>query len=172
MRTRAKSIVAGLLLASLPALAQDNTVPVNRSVYRVEFNIRDGNPVASTGGRRYTMLIENEGRNSVRVGSKVPYVTGSTQTGAAPAVSTQYNYADIGVNIDCRLREMNGRVSIQAEMEISSVLSGGVPTPTVQSARVVVVTTLEPGKPALLTTIDDPIIQRKLNIEATATKVN
>src|SRR5512138_1135159 len=100
------SILLILLTAAVPAVAQEAT-PVGRaSVYKVDFTIRDGSESASAG-RRYSMLIEPNGKGTFRVGTKVAYTTGTIQAGSAP-VATQYNFADIGVNIDARLREVGG----------------------------------------------------------------
>jgi hypothetical protein len=125
------------------------------------------------------MLIESDGRSSFRLGNKVPYITGGMQAAAgAPLMNTQYNYADIGVNIDCRLREVGSKVAMNANVELSSVLhydkaaSGSTPNPTIASSRLELMTELDPGKPTVIAVVDDPVTQRKLDIEATATKMN
>jgi hypothetical protein len=104
-------------------------------------------------------------------------VTGRAPSGTGTPAGTQYSYADIGVNIDCRLREVAAKIAMSANIELSSVLhtgkdaSGIAPNPTIAQTRIEVTTDLEPGKPTVLSTVDDPVTQRKLNIEATATKV-
>jgi hypothetical protein len=179
MRTAAKIILAGLLLNAMPALAQEKKEGGNRAVYKIEFNIRDGSPAAANAGRRYSMLIESDGRGVFRLGNKVPYITGGTQSGPSAAlVNRQYNYADIGVNIDCRVHELNNRVSMNANIELSSVLhndkgaSASEPNPTIASSRIEVATELDPGKPIVIATVDDPVTQRRLEIEATVSKLN
>ena len=177
MRTAATLIFAGLLLTATPAFAQEKKDPVNRSVYKVEFNIRDGGSAAANAGRRYSIQVESEGRGLFRLGNKVPYITGGTQSSpGTPLVNRQYNYAEVGVNIDCRLHELNNRVSMNANIELSSVVQNdkgaGGPNPTIAMTRIEVATELDPGKPAIISTVDDPVTQRRLDIEATASKVN
>jgi hypothetical protein len=33
----------------------------------------------------------------------------------------QYTYLDTGVNIECRLRELNGKIALNADFDISAV---------------------------------------------------
>jgi hypothetical protein len=175
MRTLAMLLLTGSLLT--PAFPQDK--PVNRAVYKVEFTIRDSSPAAAQSSRRYTMLVESDGRGVFRLGNRVPYITGgSLANTSATLVNAQYNYAEIGVNIDCRVREVNSKVSLSTNLEISSVVPydkgapASGPNPTIANTRIEVTTELEAGKPAIIATVDDPVTQRKLDIEAVATKVN
>jgi len=165
----------------LPALAYSQERPGGTPVYRLEFNIHDGADAASKAGRRYSQTIELNGKGVFRVGSKVPYATGAMQSGAstgAVPVATQYNYADIGVNIDSRLREAGERILLLADLDLSTIAqrdksSTGTPlTPTISSLRVSVSAALTPGKPALVASIDDPVTMRKFDVEATITKVD
>jgi len=166
----------------MPPLAYSQERPSGgTSVYRLEFNIHDGADSAAKAGRRYSQTIEMNGKGVFRVGSKVPYATGAMQAGAsagASAVATQYNYADIGVNIDSRLREAGEKILVLADLDLSTIAqrdktSAGTPlTPTISSLRVTVSAALTPGKPALVASIDDPVTMRKFDVEATITKVD
>src|SRR5438309_1831286 len=84
--------------------AQENK-PSTPTPFQVEYTIHDANDAAAKNGRQYILQIDNlNSRGSIRSGAKVPYATG-TANGAV----TQWNYADVGVNIDCRLYEKDGR---------------------------------------------------------------
>ncbi len=104
------------------------------------------------------------------MGDKVPYVTGA---GAA-----QYTYLDTGVNLDCYAREVNEKVAIHAEIDLSTVAAPdkrpatGVPTPMVARTHIVIDAVLNPGKPTLVRSIDDPVSTRKFDVEMTVSKVN
>lgn len=72
--------------------------------------------------RSYLILLRAEAlprwidRQLLRVGSRVPYATG---TGAG---SNTIQYQDVAMNIDCRLLPMgNGKVAIDTKWEYSSV---------------------------------------------------
>jgi hypothetical protein len=136
----------------------------------VEFNIRDGSEAAAKSGRRYAMLIAANGKGTFRVGNRVPFAT----VGMPPG---QYQYYDVGVNIDCRLGESNGKVDINADIDVSNIVEhekGAAaipPSPTVASIRLSVGTILDLGKPALVASINDPVIMRRFDVEATVMKV-
>jgi hypothetical protein len=104
------ALILGALAMNLPAAAQEK---METAVYKVEFNIHDGSDAAAKAGRRYTMLVLSNNKSDFKVGDKVPYMTGA---GAA-----QYSYLDTGVNIDCFARELNEKVAIHAEIDLSTV---------------------------------------------------
>ncbi len=164
MRTITLLILATLAVS---ASAQENRPA---PLYRVEFNIHDGSDAAAKTGRRYSMLVEATGKGTFRAGNKVPYETGAASATQGP----QYSFAEIGVNIDARLRDINGQIYLSADLDVSTVLPRekvAAPNPTIASIRISVNTIMSPGKPALVASIDDPVIKRRFDIEATVTKV-
>jgi len=180
MRTSAVLFLSTLLIPILPVSGQEKA-GADSGVYKVEFNIHDGSDAAAKTGRRYTIMIEANERGIFRVGQKVPYASGSFQagvgsTGATPLV--QYNYAEIGVNIECRISEINGRVHMKATLDLSTVVQHDKsnaqvpPMPIIGQLRVDVNALVNPGKPAIVASIDDPVTLRKFDVEATVTKVN
>jgi len=107
----------------------------------------------------YTRIIQNPEVRSIdgqiaklRIGDKVPVATGSFQTGAigggsaaagliSPLVNTQFQYLEVGVNIDITPRvHPNHEVSLKAKIEVSSVTGqspiGGINQPII-SQRVI-----------------------------------
>jgi len=90
----------------------------------------------------------------------VPVFTGSQTT-----------YADVGINIETRLHEAGGKVLLTSNIDMSSARPGGG-TPTIAQVQVDVNTTVTPGKPTLVASIDDPATQHKLDVEATVTRLN
>jgi hypothetical protein len=181
MRTFAFAYATLLAAAILPALAQEKTnAPV--AVYKVEYRIRDGSDAASKNGRRYTILMDTTGRGTFKVGERVPVATGSFQPGVGgvgvnPLVNTQFNYLDVGVNIDTNVKEQDGKVALFSSMDISTIVehkqqtgSAVLSNPTVAQIRIVVNTQVTPGKPTLVASIDDPVTQHRFDVEAVVTK--
>jgi hypothetical protein len=175
MRTSAVLFLATLLM---PAAIRGQEKGADLAVYRVEFNIHDGST-----SRRYVMMIEGNDKGVMKLGQKVPYATGSfhptsATDGASPLVATQFNYAEVGVNIDCRLNELNGKVQMKASLEISTVLPHDkstqqiIPSPTIGQLRMDVNGVLNLGKPTMVASIDDPVTLRKFDVETTVTKMN
>jgi hypothetical protein len=107
MRTAIAIAVATLLLAVVPVHAQEKKEAGNPAVFKVEFNIHDGSDAAAKAGRRYAMLIDTTGKGTFKIGNRVPVATASFQPGAGgggnATVNTQYQYFDVGVNIDCSI---------------------------------------------------------------------
>lgn len=177
-------VFAPVLLATavLPALSQEKKDAALSATYKVEWRIKDGSDAAAKNGRRYTMLIDTTGSGSFHVGDRVPVPTGPVNPngGATTFANTQFSYYDVGINIDTRLREQpQGKVEINSTLELSALVrnkadgSAAAVTmqPTVSQIKIVVNTTLTPGKPSLVASIDDPVSERKFEVEAVVTKI-
>ena len=146
----------------------------------MQFDIRDASDTSTKAPRRYTMVVNAGGRSSLRVGARVPYATGSSQpaaqsSGVAPLVSTQYSYADIGVNIDCTLLEAGTKVKLNAELELSGTMKRdepGIPyAPTIASTRISIGATLAMNKPVQVASVEDPVTSRRFDVEAGVTRI-
>lgn len=182
MRTAVCLLPALLLMTIGPAGAQEKKEP--GSVYKVEFRIRDGSDAAAKNGRRYTMLIDTNGRGSFRVGQRVPVATGSFQPGTGgvgvnPLVNTQFNYVDVGVTIETSIKEQDGKVALNSSLDVSTLVehkpqagSAILPNPTVAQIRIAVNALVPPGKPTLVASIDDPVTQHRFDVEALVTKAD
>ena len=100
-----------------------------------------------------TKLIQNpqirsvDGQKaSLKIGDRVPVATGSFQPGIGgvginPLVNTQFQYLDVGVNIDITPRiHTNGDVTLKIAMDISSVVSqsniGGISQPVIGQRKI------------------------------------
>ncbi len=82
----------------------------------------------------------------LKIGDKIPYATGSYQASVAststvsPLVSTQFNYADVGVNVELTPHvQGDGEVSMHVSVEISSVSQyvniGGISQPVISQRK-------------------------------------
>lgn len=161
-----------LLLLPLAAGLGSMSTAQERSgdaAYKVEYRITDAGEI-----RTYTMIVDASGRGQLRMGQRTPYASGIAAAGstAAPA---QINYAEIGVNIDCRLRPSGNRIALHSDIELSSVIGTDrtVPlAPTIASTHLSIDSVAAPGQRTLLATVDDPATKRRLNIEATLSKLD
>jgi hypothetical protein len=181
MRTIPALLAAALLLPALTVHAQNQS-----PTYKVDFNIRDGadTAAASKASRHYTLLVEPGRKSLFKVGNRVPVATGSFQPGVGgvgvnPLVNTQYTYLDIGVNIECSVSEMNGRIALHGNLDLSTVAQNGTaagaanpPNPTVVQTKLDLDTAVEAGKPTVIASIDDPVTTRHFQVEATVSRVN
>ena len=179
MRNPAILAVISLLAPVLPAFAQEK--PGEPAVYKVEFTIRDSSQAAAQAGRRYIMLVGANEKGYFNVGDKVPYATSSFQPGAGsagPPPVMHYTYLDTGVNIDCRITEVNSKITLIAQLDISAVqqhdkaVAMNPPNPTVAQIRLGARALMSPGKPTQIVSMDDPVTNKRFDVEATVTKMN
>ena len=85
-------------------------------------------------------------RRSLKIGERVPVATGSFQPGIGgvginPLVNTQFQYLDVGVNIDITPRVHAGReVSLKLSLDVSAVTSyvsiGGISQPMIGQRKI------------------------------------
>jgi general secretion pathway protein D len=97
---------------------------------------------------------------SLKIGDRVPVATGSFQPGIGgvginPLVNTQFQYIDVGVNIDVQPTVHAGReVTLKLTMEVSSVSShvsiGGIDQPVIGQRRVEHTIRLKDGEASLM----------------------
>ena len=114
-----------------------------------------------------TKLIQNpqirsvDGQKaSLKIGDRVPVATGSFQPGIGgvginPLVNTQFQYLDVGVNVDITPRiHSNGDVTLKIAMDISSVTSttniGGIEQPVIGQRKIEHEVRLREGEANLL----------------------
>jgi len=85
--------------------------------------------------------VLDQGRASLKIGDRVPIATGSFTPGVgggsiSPLVNTQFQYLDVGVNIDITPHvHSNHEVTLKMSLEVSSVTGlqniGGISQPTI-----------------------------------------
>ena len=114
-----------------------------------------------------TKLIQNpqiravDGQKaSLKIGDKVPVATGSFQPGIGgvginPLVNTQFQYLDVGVNIDITPRiHANGDVTLKISMDVSAVTGqsniGGISQPIIGQRKIEHEIRLKDGEANLL----------------------
>lgn len=106
--------------ASYTALASDSNTKV---IQRPEIRVMDSE------------------KASLRIGDRIPIATGSFQSGLTQGVNTQFQYIDIGVNIDITpYVHASNEVTLKMSLEVSSVTGeqtvDGVTEPTIGQRRI------------------------------------
>jgi len=106
---------------------------------------------------------------SLKIGSKIPIATGSYQTGAATAlvsslVNTQFQYQDVGVNIDVTPtvhfdRDVTLKIKIEVTAQSGSVTISGVTEPILSQRVAEQTIRLREGEANILAGIQEQQIQ-------------
>lgn len=184
MRRSVALIAAALLLPQLAVHAQEKKDSGGRPTYKVELNVRDNSDPAAKAGRHYMLLMDAGRKTVLKMGVRVPVATsasvqpGTDSSAINPLVSTQYQYIDAGVSIECLLHEVDGRIAITGDLNFVAVMerdgaarAANPSNPTLNQTRLDLDAAVEPGKPTVIAAIDDAVNARQFQVEATVTRV-
>lgn len=130
----ASDISVSLSGGSFTALASDSNTKV---IQRPEIRVMDSE------------------KATLRIGDRIPYATGTFQSGLTQGVNTQFQYIDVGVNIDITpYVHADNEVTLKMSLEISSVTGqqsvDGVTEPTIGQRRIEHETRLADGEVNLI----------------------
>ena len=136
------------------------------AAYRIEITVREIEDGKRLNSRNYMMVVEDGSWGKIRVGNRVPY----------QASEKQFQYQDVGMNIDCRPRGREDNVALDFSLESSSVVAqeqppGAASNPLLRQQRGNITSVVTIGKPTLVASMDDVVTNRRYEIEVTATKV-
>jgi len=164
-------LFASSFLAVAPLAAADEATPKKerpRSSYRLDYVLFEVEGGKRANERSFS-LTANEGVHaSLRTGTRVPVTTGDKGS----------TYVDVGLKISGRVLEREeGDIALESEIEQSSfarheeAASPRTGTPVLRTVGATVSTRLVPGKPALLTSVEDATSRRRTQVEVTLTRV-
>jgi len=141
--------------------------------YRLDFafnELADGKIVNT---RHYSMNLTAGESNEIKIGTRVPVVSGSTP--GAPAV--QWQYVDVGTNIWAQLREHGDEWVLAVRSEVSNLDLGsdtehvGGQNPVIRQIKLSGSTLLVVGKTILIGSMDDPNSKRQFQLEVIVTRL-
>ena len=152
-------------------VSKDTVLPPkakSSDAYRVEYSVRELEDGKKINSRSYKLLVQKDEWQRIRVGSRVPYLAGEKQI----------QYADVGINIDCRVTEARERdVTLHSVFDSSSlareerVVGEGVSNPVFRHVRAESATPIVLGKPTVIDVVEDVISSHQYEIEVTVTNV-
>ncbi len=173
-----------ILLSAPPdqqALAQKIIADLDRPhrAYRLTFTLADSENGKRIGIQHFAIIVAAGQRTTLKQGSKVPVMTGSSNKDHPEL--TQFQYLDVGMNFDVSLSDSPGGLLLKAKVEDSSVGSpseyGNTSGPLAQEP-IVHQTALEGtsivtlGKPLTLGSVDVAGSTRHVDIEVVAEPVS
>lgn len=140
------------------------------SFYKLDLTVREMDGAKTLNSRSYNISQGVDEWGQLRVGSRVPVVTLAGE-GNRP---TQWQYIDIGLNMDSRLKEKDGTVVMDWRLDLSSVAGENAPgtnQPVIRNVKNNGQTVLVMGKPTLMSSVDDLSSTHRFVFEVTATKL-
>jgi hypothetical protein len=141
--------------------------------YRLEFVVQelgaDGKPANSRTYSNTASTDRSDLNASIRTGSRVPVATGG-----ANGAPSNFQYMDVGVNIDARnTHEVNGKLAISLVAEVSSLATptglSQPSTPVVRNNRWQAPVLLPLNKPTVVFTSDALDTKGNMQLVVTAT---
>jgi len=142
-----------------------------QGAYRLDFSVNEILDGKKINTRQYSIDLKSGGEaHYLKIGTRVPVQTGETATGG-----TQFQYLDVGTNIEARVRERDGEITVEATVEISDFAlpeqqQAQSRQPIIRQMKVKGSTIATLGKPIVIGTADDPNSKRQFQVEVTATK--
>ncbi|MBZ5532890.1 MAG: hypothetical protein LAO20_15785 [Acidobacteriia bacterium] len=158
--------------AKKDAPEQESKASSTENFYKLSFVISEAEDGKRINQREYSMIRSTSGGPpaTIRVSTRVPiYVE-----------EKKLQYIDAGLELRCWLKEpLAGKLPVQCDINISNFVleqqfadpknSAG---PMLRTASVSTGTVVIPGKPTILSTIDDVNSKKRTQIEVTVTKVD
>jgi hypothetical protein len=179
MRTKKTAIVLTILLCgALPfAYPQDtnsaskadapkSSEPKPAVAYRVDFSINELEDGKKINTRHYSMNLMGE-RKELKINTRVP-----VQSGVG-----QFQYLDIGTNINAHLETSESPIILDAVVEFSNLaisdsqVSAIGPPPSVRLTRIGTDTIVVLGKPMIVGSVDDLTSKRQFQLEVLVSKL-
>jgi type II secretory pathway component GspD/PulD (secretin) len=131
----------------------------------------DGGQAAGTP-QRVTVIVTQGSKTQLKLGTKVPLVTGSTGDSSP---STQVQYIDVGLNLEAKIDGASDSPLLETSIEQSSVAderSGiGAQDPMIRQTKLEEALNLAEGRTMTIGTLDLPGSTRQEKIEVTAERV-
>ncbi len=157
--------------------AQNGNAAVNKplNVYRLDFALSEFVDGKKVNTRSYRVIAREDETNKLRSGTRYPVATATVDK------TTQFQYLDVGVSIDCRIAERGAYLELNAVVDSSDIRDAdahGGRNPSIGQSPVIgqmksdIRSLIRPGTPTMLSSMEDPASRRRFQLDVTATKEN
>ncbi len=178
-------LVLGVLAFGLAARAQEKTTPKDptpdTSVYKVDFVVAEVEDGKRVNTRTYTLMMEEGKQARANVATRVPVPTGpsisASTSGVNPLVNSQIQYMDVGLSLTFRFLQqgeylmMSGGYNIDTFAMPEEAQGNTLRLPVTRRISSDVGAAILPGKPTIISSVDDTNSRKRYQLEVTATKV-
>ena len=143
----------------------------NKKIYRLTYTITEVEGGKRAAPQHFSIIVASGSKTDLKQGSKVPIVTGTTDTGPG-SLTSQVQYQDVGIMIEASLSAYTDGVRLHtkiAEASVADEKSGiGVQDPIFRQTSLEGTSTLALGKPLVLGSLDLPGSTRHQEVEVVA----
>ena len=163
-------IVAGLYAppgaAQEPEKQAKSAEKAPGGTYHLDFVVNEIEGSKKVNSRAYSVLLQEGDWGKLRIGSRIPIQQ-----------ENKVIYMDVGLSLDCHLRESESGLSIDLRLEMNSFAipeqgaAANPGTPPLRNFRTETKSAISLGRPTVLTSADDMASKRRFQVEVTASKV-
>ena len=156
------------------SIAADDSV----DAYRLDISFNELEDGKKLNTRHYSVDLTGGRPNEIKIGTRIPVAAAtcnSTSASSSGSASEQYQYIDIGTEIEAQLinhgeeLHVSGRIST-LDTSAGPERSAGL-LPVIRQIRIEGSTALVIGKPVIIGSADDPNSKRQFEVEVTVTKL-
>jgi 3D (Asp-Asp-Asp) domain-containing protein len=134
--------------------------------YRLDFSVNELEDGKTINTRQYSMNLQADDANEIKIGTRVPVETGQGQ----------FQYVDVGTSIWCRIGERAEGIPLSVRAEISNFAipdqtTGHEGHSAIRQFQIKASTLAQLGKPMIVGSVDDPNSKRQFQLVVTVTKL-
>jgi 3D (Asp-Asp-Asp) domain-containing protein len=134
--------------------------------YRLDFSVNELEDSKTINTRQYSMNLQADDANEIKIGTRVPVETGQGQ----------FQYVDVGTSIWCRIGERAEGIPLSVRAEISNFAipdqtTGHEGHSAIRQFQIKASTLAQLGKPMIVGSVDDPNSKRQFQLVVTVTKL-
>jgi 3D (Asp-Asp-Asp) domain-containing protein len=134
--------------------------------YRLDFSVNELEDGKTINTRQYSMNLQADDANEIKIGTRVPVETGQGQ----------FQYMDVGTSIWCRIGERAEGIPLSVRAEISNFAipeqsTGHESHPVIRQLQIKASTLAQLSKPMIVGSEDDPNSKRQFQLVVTVTRL-
>lgn len=166
---------------SIPAPEPTKASQAPAHFYHLEFVVQEmGTDGKATNSRLYTATVSTDSRDhgtSIRTNSRIPVPTVSSSGGneSHALINTQFQYINVGVNIDARnMREIGRQLSLDLVADVSSMAGSNdanLHQPVIRQNKWEASVLIPVSKPVVVFTSDSLDSKGSMQVVVTATSL-
>jgi 3D (Asp-Asp-Asp) domain-containing protein len=146
------------------AAARREEKPIH--AYRLDFSVNELEEGKTINTRQYSMNLQADDANEIKIGTRVPVETGQGQ----------FQYMDVGTSIWCRIGERAEGIPLSVRAEISNFAipeqsTGHEAHPVIRQLQIKASTLAQLSKPMIVGSEDDPNSKRQFQLVVTVTRL-
>jgi len=159
-------VLGGICISQEKSNESVRKIEPGKATYKLDFVLSEIQDGKRANARNYSALVREGEWAKIRLGDRVPITT----------AGGGFQYIDIGTSLDARVAtEVESSLPISVTADVSSIVpeqqGEKPPAPIVRQLRYSLDAVIPIGKQTILSSADELVGNRHLQIEVTATKV-